>query len=351
MTSAYVRLADLVQAHGAAALVRVADVRGSAPREVGAAMAVRADGAFLGTIGGGELEWRALAAARAALAEGRGPMRRLDMALGPNLGQCCGGRAIVTVETFDARDLEQLRAMAQAAAEGRPLTARLDEDGRVARARIAPRRGAGPSAARTGGGETDEPSPPPVGSSSRRPPLRGGVEPGETWIEDTGPRATPLLLFGAGHVGRALVLALAPLPFAIRWIDTRADAFPAHVPANAKPVHTDEPGLEIARAAPGTFVLVMTHSHPLDLALTAQALGRADLPHVGLIGSATKRARFEKRFREIGLPEARIAALACPIGVPGIAGKDPAIIAAATAAALLQAREQALPAASTEGPA
>lgn len=175
-----------------------------------------------------------------------------------------------------------------------------------------------------------------------------------SWIEETAPRATPLVLFGAGHVGRALVLALAPLPFRVRWVDGRADAFPAHIPANASAVHTDEPSLEIAQAPPGAFALVMTHSHPLDLALTAAALGREDLPFVGLIGSATKRARFEKRFREIGLPEARIAALACPIGIAGVAAKDPATIAAATAAQLLQARERALtsalPAASA-GPA
>lgn len=306
MTSAYQRLADLVAAHGAAALVRVAAVQGSAPREAGAAMAVRPDGAFHGTIGGGELEWRALAEARTALAEKRGPMRRLDMQLGPDLGQCCGGRAIVTVETFDARDLDALRTIAEAAAEGWALAARMGEDGRVVRA----------------GAEDAIPE--------------GG------WIEETGPRPTPLLLFGAGHVGRALVLALAPLPFRARWIDTRADAFPAHVPATATAVHTDEPGLEIAQAPPGAFALVMTHSHPLDRALTAAALAREDFPFVGLIGSATKRARFERRFREIGVPEARIAALACPIGLPGIAGKEPAIIATATAAQLLQARERAL---------
>jgi xanthine dehydrogenase accessory factor len=367
VTSAYARLADLVAAHGAAALVRVASVQGSAPREAGAAMAVRPDGAFHGTIGGGELEWRALAEARAALAAGRGPLRRLDMALGPDLGQCCGGRAVVTVETFDARDLDELRMMAQAAAEGVTLTAWTTEDGRVARTRAPgatefpspswrgargegrragldqPPEGRAREAARHSGPDSSErPSPPaPLQERSR---LGEGRAVGDhlTWLEETAPRPTPLLLFGAGHVGRALVLALAPLPFRIRWIDTRADAFPAHVPANAIAIHADEPGLEIAQAPAGAFVLVMTHSHPLDMALTAAALAREDLPHVGLIGSATKRARFEKRFREVGLAEARIADLVCPIGLPGIRGKDPAIIAAATAAQLLQARERAL---------
>lgn len=367
MTSAYARLADLVAAHGAAALVRVASVQGSAPREAGAAMAVRPDGAFHGTIGGGELEWRALAEARAALAAGRGPLRRLDMALGPDLGQCCGGRAVVTIETFDARDQDDLRMMAQAAAAGLPLLARMTDDGRVARAPVRTRdRPASPEGRSAARNE-------PTGGAGGRGFAAGTVDPrpselrsadlpsrevgttrlshadarGLSWLEETAPRPTPLLLFGAGHVGRALVLALAPLPFRVRWIDVRADAFPGHLPSNATAIHTDEPGLEIAQAPAGAFVLVMTHSHPLDLALTAAALAREDLPHVGLIGSATKRARFEKRFREVGLSETRIADLVCPIGLPGVTGKAPAIIAAATAAQLLQARERALPAAAT----
>ncbi len=140
-------------------------------------------------------------------------------------------------------------------------------------------------------------------------------------------------------MGRALVLALAPLPFAVTWCDSRDGAFPAHIPANVTPVQENEPDALVARAPAGAFVLAMTHSHPLDLAVTAAALARDDLPFVGLIGSATKRARFEKRYRELGISEARIAALACPIGIPGIADKDPAIIAAATAAQLLALRE------------
>ena len=150
---------------------------------------------------------------------------------------------------------------------------------------------------------------------------------------------TPLLLFGAGHVGRALVLALAPLPFAIGWIDSRQDAFPAHIPANTSPIQTDDPAAEIGRAPPDAFVLVMTHDHPLDLAITAEALARG-FPFVGLIGSKTKRARFEKRFRELGIAAERVQALACPIGVPQIRGKEPAVIAASVAAQLLAERER-----------
>ena len=130
----FARLRDIVREAGAAALVRVHAVRGSAPREEGACMVVRPDGAFHGTIGGGRLEFDALADAQTAMAEGRGPARFHDYALGPDLGQCCGGRVIVSVETFDARDVAMLDALAGREQEG-PLELRccLDDKGRVIR--------------------------------------------------------------------------------------------------------------------------------------------------------------------------------------------------------------------------
>jgi xanthine dehydrogenase accessory factor len=297
------RLAELVREHGAAALVSVHEVQGSAPRDVGARMVVRPDGAFHGTIGGGQLEWQMLAAARSELSRGRGPALFLDQALGPDLGQCCGGRVRVLVETFARQDLEALEDLARMEADGIcELVCRLQTDGRVAR---------------------------------RRSPAEGQ----KTWRETYGLVRTPLLLFGAGHVGRALVLALAPLPFEVRWIDTREGAFPAHLPATLQSVQTSDPLAELDRAPADAFVLVMTHEHPLDLAITAAALQRG-FPFVGLIGSATKRARFEKRFRELRIPDDRIRGLHCPIGVPGIAGKEPAVIAASTTAQLLAERER-----------
>jgi xanthine dehydrogenase accessory factor len=149
---------------------------------------------------------------------------------------------------------------------------------------------------------------------------------------------TPLALFGAGHVGRALVLALAPLPFRIRWIDARADAFPSLAPANVEMRAPIDPVAEVDGLDDGAFVLVMTHSHPLDLAIVSRALPRP-FPFVGLIGSATKRARFESRMKDAGLAEAARARLVCPVGVEGIDGKEPAVIAASMAAALLRARQ------------
>jgi xanthine dehydrogenase accessory factor len=291
------RLADLVAADGIAALVTVRSVEGSTPREAGTRLVVRADGAFHGTIGGGRLEWEALVAARAALAAGRGPARQERIALGPDLGQCCGGRAGLLVETFDARDLPDLARLAPVPGD---LACRIGPDGRVER-------------------------------------RAGPVEPAG-WHEPTEPAPTPVLLFGAGHVGRAVVMALAPLPFAVRWIDGRPDAFPARVPANAVAVRAPAPEAEIAGAPGGALVLVMTHAHPIDLAVTAAALARPDL-FVGLIGSATKRARFARRFRALGIPETRIGELACPVGMPALADKAPAVIAAGIAVQVLLERE------------
>jgi xanthine dehydrogenase accessory factor len=312
------RLAEIVAEHGAASLVSVHAVKGSAPREAGARMIVRPDGAFHGTIGGGQLEWQALGWAREALREA-GPARFIEQALGPDLGQCCGGRVTLLIETFGRERLDELRALAEAEGEGAlSLDSRL-QDGRVIRTR--------------------NPGPTPQAIGDR-----------EGWTESYGADSTPLLLFGAGHVGRALVLALAPLPFRVRWIDSRENAFPAHVPAIATPVLSRDPVAELSAAPPDSFALVTTHDHALDLDITAAALARP-FPFVGLIGSLTKRARFEKRFAEIGLPPERVRSLVCPLGVEGIAGKDPAIIAASTVAQLLQVREKiAVPAAGTDDP-
>ncbi len=157
------------------------------------------------------------------------------------------------------------------------------------------------------------------------------------WTEPIGESARAVYLFGAGHVGRALALALAPLPFAVRWIDSRREAFPAYAPANVALIHAPEPPAELANAPDGALIVVMTHSHALDLEIVAEALRSERFAYVGLIGSATKRARFLSQMRAAGVSEAALAKLVCPIGLPGLEGKDPAVIAASTAAQLLMA--------------
>jgi xanthine dehydrogenase accessory factor len=302
------RLFESIEAEGAAALVSLVKTEGSSPREAGARMVVRPSGGFHGTIGGGELEWRALAEAGAALRKGRGAASQRVVALGPELAQCCGGRVEWRIETFDARDLAVLAPLLAAERAGVfAVVARKAEDGRIERSIAA-----------------DE------GSPERA--ARGA------WRESFGANASPLYLFGAGHVGRALALALAPLPFAVRWIDSRADAFPERAPLNARLVHASDPRSELAGAPDGALVVVMTHSHPLDLAIVAEGLRQDRFAYVGLIGSATKRARFVSQLRAAGLPEGAIAKLVCPIGVPGIEGKEPAVIAASAAAQLLLVR-------------
>ena len=309
---AFRRLIDAIEAEGSAALVTLARVEGSSPREAGARMVVRPSGGFHGTIGGGALEFAALEAANEALRKGRGPAVRRSLALGPQLGQCCGGRVEWRIETFDKRDLDDLSALAIAEGGASPtLSARLGPDGRVQRT---------------------------LGSGSSERRLARLAD--ESWTEPLGVFARAVYLFGAGHVGRALALALAPLPFAVRWIDPRRDAFPAHAPANVTLIHAPEPTNELASAPDGALVVVMTHSHALDLEIVAEALRVERFGYVGLIGSATKRARFLSQMRAAGLTEVQLARLVCPIGVPGLESKDPAVIAASTAAQLLIVSEK-----------
>jgi xanthine dehydrogenase accessory factor len=307
MIPVWSRLQDAVEADGISALVSVVAVSGSAPRDAGAYMVLRSDGGFWGTVGGGELEWRLMAEARDMISAGQSVARRRDWPLGPDLGQCCGGRVATVVEVFTRQDLVSLRGLAaREVVETFTLQARIGPDGRVHR----------------------EPA--------------TDVVPAGGWLESFGDSSSALFLFGAGHVGRALVLALAPLPLRVVWIDPRREAFPSHMPANVSAIHSPDPPSELAADLVGADVMVMTHSHPLDLAIVEAALRRPDLGHVGLIGSATKRARFMTRLRAASLGEAAAQRLVCPIGVPGIAGKEPAVIAASVAAQLLQWQNEAM---------
>jgi xanthine dehydrogenase accessory factor len=320
MMPVWPRILDGLDRHGRVAMVTVAATRGSSPREAGARLVVHPDGTFFGTIGGGTLEWKAIAIAQAALwnpnaskAETRG------FALGPELGQCCGGKVELIVELIEGDRRDEIAALAQREAEGRlTTTGRLSPEQGIVRE---------------------------MAGASLRPGaalFAGGV-----LTEGFGDDRRHLVLFGAGHVGRALVLALAQLPFVVTWVDPRPDAFPAHVPANVTLRELGDPVDALAVAPSGAFVLVMSHSHQLDLALVGAALADARFPYIGLIGSKSKRARFEKRLAAGGVPAGRIAELVCPIGVDGIRSKTPAVIAAATATELI-IRDEALRAATDQ---
>jgi xanthine dehydrogenase accessory factor len=309
-------IARMLADHGAAALVTLAEAEGSSPREPGARMVVAPDGRFTGTIGGGALEWGALAEAQALLANAAAPpVRRIEKALGPDLGQCCGGRVTLLIERFDADDQSLVRRLAETEGAGEVVTlARVDAEGRLRR-----KLASAAEASLAGSEET-----------FRR------LDDGRV-VERFGEVRTPFYLFGAGHVGHALAVALAPLPFRVTWIDPRAGTFPGQVSDNIRCVADDDPVRFVAEAPAGTFVAVMTHSHGLDLDLVIAALQAQRFPYVGLIGSDTKRARFVSAMRKLGVPD--IDRLVCPIGLPGIRDKAPAAIAAAIAAQVLIVRD------------
>jgi xanthine dehydrogenase accessory factor len=273
-------------------LVTVAEVKGSAPREPGAKMLVWESG-MAGSVGGGRLESGAITFAHRMLAAGDSGAPAIEsFSLGPDLNQCCGGRVSLLFESLDASARLWLQEWAIAA------------DGREPCAVVA----------RCRGNTTTRMFVRPAGLHDLQlpellqRPIRAlladirAVHVIDTndelhVIESAGERRENLFLFGAGHVGKALVRALAPLPFRINWIDGRSDAFPPDVPAEVVKVVSASPPGEVTGAPPGTLYLVMTYSHPLDLEICAQVLRRGDFGFLGLIGSETKRARFASRLR------------------------------------------------------
>lgn len=308
MIGVWQRVLTNLDRHGRVAMATIAGVRGSSPREPGARIIVNPDGTFMGTIGGGTLEWKVLAMAQAALANpGASRAEARGFALGPELGQCCGGNVELILEIIEAADRDVVADFAERELAGNFVTRGMLSPERGVLRQVVDAEAAPESAAFASGALT----------------------------EGFGDNRRPLILFGAGHVGRALVLALAPLPFRVTWLDPRPEQFPAHVPDNVTIGTLGDPETALAAAPDNAFVLIMSHSHQLDLALTVAALADGRFPYVGLIGSKTKRVRFERRLAAAGIPAGRIAALVSPIGIEGIEGKAPAVIAAATVAEML----------------
>ncbi len=295
-------LARALEAHRAVVRVVICAHQGSSPREAGAAMLIWAGGQS-GTIGGGALEFEATAQARTMLAGGTARVEKV--ALGPALGQCCGGAVTLGYERFDAAALAGVpesglfaRPLARDAAAEVPLAIRRAQK---------TARGEGVAAARY---------------------LQG-------WLAE--PVAAParnLWIWGAGHVGRALVGTLSPLPgLAITWVDTAPDRFPADIPAGVTALVAENPALRVADAPCDAEHLILTFSHALDLDLCHRLLGHG-FAACGLIGSASKWARFRSRLAALGHAPANIARIRCPIGDPSL-GKHPQAIAISVAADLL----------------
>jgi xanthine dehydrogenase accessory factor len=293
-------LHSTVAAHHRVARIVVASTGGSVPREVGASMLVWASGQS-GTIGGGALEWEASQRARAALSTGD----RLDkVPLGPDLGQCCGGAVLLLTEIWDAARLKTVGPDAYI----RPMPGYggdipLKLAGTLRRAR----------------------------SGSGIP----GAEYSQGWLlEPLSVPARALWIWGAGHVGRALVAVIAQLPgVAITWIDTAPDRFPADLPAHLRLLPVPDPGLAVTLAPQDAEHLILTYSHALDLDLCHRLLSHG-FASAGLIGSATKWARFRSRLAALGHTPSSIARIRCPIGDPAL-GKHPQAIAIGVAADFL----------------
>jgi xanthine dehydrogenase accessory factor len=335
--------------------VTVAAVRGSAPREPGARMIVTR-ATTLDTIGGGNLEAACVARARELLAaDAAAPPRLVRYPLGPGFGQCCGGAATLLFERVAAHEFERvaaheaawISALREHARAGEPCVLVSGAEGCGVGAKLVVARDAcmgtlGDAdldarmlvSARALLAAEDAGAPRLLALDA---PARSAV----VFVEPIRPSAMQIVLFGAGHVGRALVSVLAGVDCRVTWVDSRAGEFPPGVPPNTRIVVAEAPELEVDRASAGAYFLVMTHSHPLDFELCERILARGDFAYLGLIGSVPKRNRFAKYLRREGVPDAALARLTCPIGVAGIAGKRPATIAVAVAAQLLQLREAA----------
>ncbi|HTL77003.1 MAG TPA: xanthine dehydrogenase accessory protein XdhC [Casimicrobiaceae bacterium] len=327
-----------------AVLVVVAAAKGSTPRETGAAMVVTHDAA-IGSIGGGHLEYEATRVAREALRGKTDGTFVVRYPLAASLGQCCGGVATLAFTRLDRNAAAWLDAASGCARTGAPfaIVSRVTRDEREAGRLVVT---ADDVRGTLGDAVVDSDA---IGVARAR--LAAGSD-GAALVafgnDATAPllvhivrtSAFPVLVFGNGHVGRALVRVLGVVPAQVRWIDERAADFAPQVPPNVEVVATDVPDEALAEAPPGAFIVIATHSHALDLALVEAVLARDDWAYVGLIGSRAKRGQFERRLAARGFSDA-FARIRCPIGTTvAIAGKHPGVIAVAIAAELLAAREQ-----------
>jgi xanthine dehydrogenase accessory factor len=284
-------LLALLDSATSAVWVCVSGVKGSAPRERGAMMIVTAR-QTLGTIGGGHLELKSIELAREMLALKVETATQRHFPLGPALGQCCGGAvdvALMPIREIDRTALLQLQMVEQ---HGGPFVVHRVLDTGV--------------------------------------PLVLPLD-FEPW---------PIWVFGAGHVGRAIVQVLSTLPCQVRWIDARDAAFPDAIPPTVTAIETDHPAAEVRAVPSGADVLVLTHSHALDLDICLELIKRDDLAYIGLIGSVTKAAIFRKRFEQRGYADAAIVRIHCPIGQAQLSSKHPGVIAVGVAADLVGRRQE-----------
>lgn len=283
-------LISLLDRNAPCVWVCVSDAKGSVPRERGAMMVVTADKAS-GTIGGGHLELKAVEFAREMITSKNTTSTRRHFPLGPALGQCCGGSvdvAFIPIHEQDRADLMQLQMIEQ-------------HGGRFVIERVL--------------------------DTCAQLVLPLDFSPWHIWV------------FGAGHVGQAVVQVLATLPCQIHWVDARDAVFPTDCPENVRTIETDDPAAKVRAIPAHADALVLTHSHALDLDICLELIKRDDLAYIGLIGSETKAITFRRRFERRGYSGAEIARIVCPIGQTQLKSKHPGVIAVGVAADLIERRQ------------
>jgi len=337
-------LDDLVALESDAVLVTVLQTRGSVPREAGTKMLVSSDD-IRGTIGGGHLEYQCISLATERLAQDdlQGWAREIrHFPLGARLGQCCGGVVVVMLEyvaqqscTTGSWSIQLHKAsvkkeevvlvtplnqsqdkflVTQAQSSFELFPEQIRDDCQSITAKL-------------------------LGADGKECrllyKLTKNTDTPNYFFERIAPSRFHIMLFGAGHVGRALVKTLEAIDCQISWVDNREDQFPDSIPANTTRVISDYPEDEVSSAPADTSFVIMTHDHQLDQRLCEAVLERNDIVFCGLIGSNTKKHKFEHRLKAKGFSEAKLGKLTCPIGLPSISGKEPATIAVSVAAQLL----------------
>jgi xanthine dehydrogenase accessory factor len=336
MSSNWIKTVLGMVQHGPVVRVVIIRAEGSTPREAGAAMLISELGQS-GTIGGGALEFESVKAARRLLDDAstdsaaRWVREVREYPLGPELCQCCGGFAWVLFEMYTAAERATFAAIEPGDGASPMLLARHLQSGAPLQCFSDRHDAAGlPSA-------VAEPTHAMLtGAEPARVQLITGSPSEPAWfIEPIAPKLQRLYLYGAGHVGRELVRVTAGLGFGIQWVDTSPDRFPDPIAPHTQRLVAPDPAVIAAGATCGAFHLVMTYSHPMDLAICEALLKRGDFGYLGLIGSKTKRARFAQRLRGAGIPDATLQRMVSPIGISGLAGKAPAVIAVSVAAQLL----------------
>ncbi|MBL4907607.1 MAG: xanthine dehydrogenase accessory protein XdhC [Sneathiella sp.] len=327
--------ADIIRTHeesdNLSVLVTVGAVKGSTPRETGTQMLV-SNNTIIGTIGGGRLEYLAIEHAKSLLnRKHQNKTEILNLPLGPELAQCCGGHVDVFLYRLDNEDNHWLENIKDALISATPsvlltnwtknaVSRTVVENPQVINTIDAALMQAIDRSLKSG-----------VTSIIHNRKNTAYV----TLIEPLNSPTFHLTLFGAGHVGKAVIHTLSQLPCSISWIDERAEMFPGHLPQNVKKIVTSSPATQIEEAPKDSFYLVMTHSHQLDFELCEKILKRQDSAYLGLIGSKTKRQKFLKRLKLRGFGEQQLAALTCPIGLSHLEGKHPSQIAISVSAEIL----------------